>query len=79
MQFVASRLTLSNAPSGNASHLTTGHVSKSKGAIGRDREVIWHFLRLPRALYTAVIQNGRQEAKVCDSSIEEKQLIVRRK
>ena len=52
---IALKLTLSNAPSGSSSHLATGHVSKSKGAIER------LFLRLPQAFYTAVIQNGRRE------------------
>ena len=32
---IALKLTLSNAPFGGASHLATGHVSKSKGAIER--------------------------------------------
>ena len=55
---IALKLTLSNAPFGGASHLATGHVSKSKGAIER---LFGIWFRLLRAFHTAVIQNGGQE------------------
>ena len=71
---IALKLTLSNAPFGGASHLATGHVSKSKGAIERLFGICLGFHEHFTQQWFKMV--GK---KVCDGSIKEEQLILRRK
>ena len=71
---IALKLTLSNAPSRSASHLATGHASKSKGAIEKLFGIFLGFHKHFTQLWFKMVGE-----KVCDGSIEEEQLILRRK